>query len=1180
MLNTKKFNDISLVGLSDLYIIVGVYNPLPFGRGMAEDILTVEEDVALFLSTLFLPASNIENINVKETVSVLILKSEEFLWGTTLVSSGGTLNNSANATDRKFNGAVCDWLSNGNRTLTWTVVDNTVETVMTFISKVIFQFRFRADTAIVDDTVAIQTYDGTTWTTRATFAVGNQPPTSLLTFAYDVTTLLNTIVKINGGQFRINYSRASNPADVTLYVDEGVFIVQRLWISVKDDIVIYDVPSILVSPNCVVFEGIGISDVLVLVVDPLLLSVLEPFYCTVTEHTDIIDLVVEVGIVMDAINALDNASAHISLLNVNLYDGNIIVSEVVSAYIDKQNLSVVDSISITDSINTYQEISIQDGDTISIVEYAVADVKSYSESVSSYDDIGVADETTVVISVLNVAQENSIAIAEATSIVMSALNVDRVDTLTITEQISILDLVIEVGIVDEAIGIVDEVVMVLSEINIVVSETVLISEQSDVYLSGYSIEVYDVITTIENVQVIKYSMSYDFVVTDDIGLLEVTDLIIGGLNADVFDGISVTEFVQTLKPYLYIDNHEDVSAIENISVVRTSVPDVSITIDEVVAVMESGAVTLMLPADIDIDNYTVIAIDESAIIVILAVPELNADSSDDVVIAEDGILSVLLPEDIEITATDVVSSAEAILIFKFGTELDVMDALFVNEWTGFEFDLWCVESSDDIIIAEQAEILIDVLFVTITDDVVVTSVVVIYASLIDEVYCVDTVNISDDVNIALSDMFVDVADDVTTSEDLEQRIEFLVIISHESVGVTSDIHVAFSVLYLNVVDPFGVLITEHIDIIDLVVEVGVVADKVEHVHSWAFLSLDVLVPFAPDMPDTFVQHIVSEYVAVSLSIAVRVSDSVSASEQAQAYESAGISVSDYIAVQEIVLIVRDPQCAVVDTVVIAENIAVAESSAPVTLSISVFDQSAISDSKTLYLDKLFLSVLGQIAVSEYFNLIDLVVEIPLLTDSATVAETVNLSVAYVSILSLSVFDSIVWLGDFYTFGLDPLAVAVYNSVAIAEQAMVFDIIVEMGVVEHIVVVEFVSVPAPFEIGDIACQGSDDITVDEFAHAYPVTLSFLVNETINVVEILTGEISSLWMLVVAVIAVSENINVDIEKNLEIYDSVAIIESAYLIMEGFIPRPPIIFDYHRYPTDSVTFEYDSRTITLPY
>jgi len=1095
--------------------------------------------------------------------------AKENLWGTSWSFVGLIVTNGGNAIDSLFNDATATVNPNATGNFTWNVITDTIVGADELLDHVDLEVRFYG-TGITNSVFNLELWDGSAWHILATYNGANLPPAIITTVVFNVTSLLNTVSKINNAQVRFNCT--TKKANEKYDLDEIELVVtSKNRVNVNEAITIAEnVAMLLLRYDIDVLETVSVLENFSASPSILFIDVLDPFYATVNEAVAIVEATVQVGIVMDTITALDGAVAFIP----ELY-----------AFASR-------TVAVGEFVEFYAEILLE-----------------------VYEDIIISENISNSLPFLLTFIIETIATTEQISIFLDVLCVDAFEPfgVLLTEEVNIVDLIVEVGVITDEVYVSDFLINVIlanlvidipEEVPVTIIDTVLIDITLDIFVD-------ETLTVQEVVNIIIPSIDISYSVYDDLNIDETVDIILANYAIEVSEDILIEEDVSVI-PLTGIYADDNVNAFETI--------DLSIPID----IAQGDDVTTYEISSLEIALLVVAGDDTTT--------EENFEYCFDVwnfEVIEDVGVSEEVELSLDILCVDVLEPFHC-LITEWGYILDlvielgvVMEAIYVDgNIAEANLDNLFSEISDDVTVDEQISILIGSIFINVGDDIIseenfaiwidelnigaeddvriddniVSDIVTfLYSAQVDETIAVDeNVDIFCDVyfisatdNVSLSESIglspeiteIDLVEDVSTSDYAQCLLDILSIQTGEDISVVENTNVFPDTIYLNVQDPFGVLITEHIDIIDSNKEVGVVDTKI-YVTESISIYLDILCPFAPDMPYLLWQHHVDEWVALVISISVVVSDNVSVSEQAQGNVSIRISVSDSVLSQEIITIIRDPLFVVSDVVVVSESASIAESSAPITFSINVSEQILISDSKTLCLDRLSISIFEPITVSEYFNLLDLVVEIPLLVDSVAIVEITNVVLAYSSILSISVFDSVVWLGDFYVFGLDPLSFNIYDSVVITEHTNIFDIIVELEVGENVAVVEFINVPAPFEEGEIPVQIYEDITVSDFAQVYPIILRFIAIDGVVIDEVVSTDIGNLWFGVFSAIAVNEIINVDIEKNLEIHDSVSVIESAYLIMEGFIPRPPIIFDYHRYPTDSVTFEYDSRTITLPY
>ncbi len=154
------------------------------------------------------------------------------LWGFTQ-SSTYAITDPANSIDKAFNDLLASstgpFGASSARSWIFTAMD---DTSLTAVASVDLDLRFYM-TGWVNDSYAIQVFDNTNpacalgWCTVYTLkfnpltSTEGQPPSTLTTLSIPVTTILNTVTRVNNAQVRIAGAGAALPTDnVTIYIDE------------------------------------------------------------------------------------------------------------------------------------------------------------------------------------------------------------------------------------------------------------------------------------------------------------------------------------------------------------------------------------------------------------------------------------------------------------------------------------------------------------------------------------------------------------------------------------------------------------------------------------------------------------------------------------------------------------------------------------------------------------------------------------------------------------------------------------------------------------------------------------------------------------------------------------------------------------------------------------------------
>jgi hypothetical protein len=761
-------------------------------------------------------------------------------------------------------------------------------------------------------------------------------------------------------------------------------------------------------------------------------------------------------------------------------------------------------------------------------------------------------------------------------------------SVLVTEHNDTMVLTLEVGVVMEAITVVNQIAEVsLDGLNLNSFENIQVLEDVENYLDNLSIGIAEALSV--NEDLVLFATAFTIYPVDDITIGDEATISLDVLCVNILEQfhVLITESTDILDLVVEVGVvMEGVSVNEDVVL---SISVLCVDTDRSVAVNESIALSLDI-LSLDISHNIIISEQAGAYLT-----SQNFEIYDDVNVSEDvtvlgsgmeitGIDTTTIIENINIeinelfiicssniTTIEQVSASADRLVINVDNLISVIESIIIDAGQG-------IYRVEDINIEENAVLYFADYSILLLDNISIAEEIIVSQNLNLDIQ--ETVTIAEEVNLEIG-ISISVVSDVSVGED----ISVTVIIVHLNIFLGEVITlaeygiVANTRLYVNVVDAFGVLITEHVDVVDLVVEVGVVADRVEHISSWVYLSLDVLVPLGIDMPYTLPQHKVDEYVALLMSISVAVSDSVGVGEQAQGYEGIALNVNDHIIMQEAIAVVRDYEIIKTDNVYVVEDVTVLETSAPVTFNINVIQQIFVTDEKVLHLDELFLFILDQITVSEYFNLIDLVVEIDLLIQTITITESASATVTLQAQLSFSVFDSVSFMGQYLTFGFTPLEIQAFNAIEIIESVELFDIVIELEVSQNITVFEFVNVPAPFEGGDIDIQGVDDIVVEEFAQAYPIVLRVLSIETIDIEEDAIVDINNLWLAVFSGITVIEDLFLEGWLAVDVYNLIHVVESVYARNPDIVERPPYMFNFNKCAR-TYLFDYKARDLTFLY
>lgn len=144
------------------------------------------------------------------------------LWGTAQTATNCTVTNGTRATDLAFNNlyATCA-VATAQTTGSWTMNAIGDVSFSTIGTPVRLDVKFYITGTHTDDTVLLQSYNGTTWTTLETFNATNRLPTAVITRTYTVSSQFTTQTQVNAAQVRFSWTRGGTTTDaITYYWDE------------------------------------------------------------------------------------------------------------------------------------------------------------------------------------------------------------------------------------------------------------------------------------------------------------------------------------------------------------------------------------------------------------------------------------------------------------------------------------------------------------------------------------------------------------------------------------------------------------------------------------------------------------------------------------------------------------------------------------------------------------------------------------------------------------------------------------------------------------------------------------------------------------------------------------------------------------------------------------------------
>ena len=393
-----------------------------------------------------------------------------------------------------------------------------------------------------------------------------------------------------------------HPIELVSVIEDAIIDVEQLApneITVDDDSSVYDYLQIVIPEcNVDVYEAITIEEDIIALTGSAIFAVEN---ILVQEYAEILDLVIELEAVQGVtvaefyqvsldflfVNVMDllSVSEFIQILDIIVELGPVFdvlaVAEDVAGYLDVQNFAVYEALALA-------EVAILDVS----VEFTVFSTVSVAETVEMDLTIGIvvseqitASESAGLEVPINASVVDLVAIADEVEASLDALFIDTLDPyhVLITEHVDVLDLVVEVGVVMEALGVLDEVSAYLDVLNIEISEDINVAEQFENVVFPLYVSVGEAVAVTENIDlfldVLNVSEFEILVVTEDLAL------VLDVLNIENYDQIAVTETIEVLDIIVELGPvAEDVTVNENVylylDVLNSDILD-DISIDEI-----------------------------------------------------------------------------------------------------------------------------------------------------------------------------------------------------------------------------------------------------------------------------------------------------------------------------------------------------------------------------------------------------------------------------------------------------------------------------------------------------------------------------------------------------------------------------------------------------------------------
>jgi hypothetical protein len=264
-------------------------------------------------------------------------------------------------------------------------------------------------------------------------------------------------------------------ADIVAITDEIALYLTDLNIAISDPLDVQESPSVSLSALFIdVFEAISTSewafvlditiemsayeaitaqDSLVdLYLDVLNVFVIQPMMIVITEHSDVLDIVIEVGIVSEYNTITEWAFSVLDVLNLSVED-SVAITEYASVLDIVIEMPLAEeSIAIVEAVEAYpSELFVFEGEDITVAEQEAVSVGELFVNV--YDETAVTDYANIHDIIVEMSAGEDISVAEDLALYLPSLNISEYEDVAVAEYATVFDIIIELGIVYEDISV-------------------------------------------------------------------------------------------------------------------------------------------------------------------------------------------------------------------------------------------------------------------------------------------------------------------------------------------------------------------------------------------------------------------------------------------------------------------------------------------------------------------------------------------------------------------------------------------------------------------------------------------------------------------------------------------------------------------------------------------------------
>jgi len=766
----------------------------------------------------------------------------------------------------------------------------------------------------------------------------------------------------------------------------------------------------------------------------------------------------------------------------SVYDEITSITEWVSLYLDALNVEVNDSPSITEDIEPSIDVLFTSiYDEITSITESVSILDIIVEVGPVFEDVSIEENLSINIDVLNISPYEEVTIVEDITIHDIVVELSIYEDITIEENLDIYLDVLNFSLFEEITSITENIGLYLTELHISLYEEILaITEDITPVITELHISNFDEVTITESISILDLVVEVG-IVFDTVTIEEDVTILVEALPLNIYEEItSISENIDIYLDVLNISIYDEVTVTEYINIHDIIV---ELSIYEEITIVENIEPVI---TELFIDLYEdITSITENFEILL---PELNLSLYEDITITESvSLLDIVI--DIGILYEDVT----------------IIENLDISITTLY------IDVYDLLSITENLDIYLDVLNKLVYEEVTVTEWVSIL-DLVVEVNSYDEVTITEVPTLNITELFLSVYDEVTIVEEDSISLDDIILSVYDEVTITEAITMHDIVVELSIYDE--VTIVENLDIL------------LPELNTFLYEDIGIL----EDLQNYLTELHISLFDLVTITESVSILDLVI---------EVGIVSEDITIIEDITVSLTDAYVDVYEDISVVENL---EISIP-ELFISLYDELTITENFELYLDVLNKLVFETLTITESASVLDLVVEVGIVTDEPSITEFVNISLTE---LFINVYDEATIVED-AEISLGNLIISVYDEIVITEAITMHDIVVELSAYEDISIVENLDI----YLDVLNYSVFEDIAITEAVIMHDIIVELSIYDEIAITENIEPVLTELYTSVFDTLTLTEYVNVwDIVIELGIFETISITEyySSYLLWEA--------------------------------